>query len=393
MQAVYNQAIELIKCSIEGSIYKGLVNKEIFKLMLENGLSGSVFLALDKDLTDEEVYGLFKEEYYQYIKKDQRQLEVIEEIKNIFNENKIDFILLKGSFLKKIYPESYMRSMGDVDCLIKKDKMELVHKVLEENGFKNWVISSNHDCFMKYKNINVEVHPKLDSEFTDGYEDLLADPWSNAINTNGSEYQLRVEYNLLYQIYHMIKHLYRSGVGFRSIVDIYILIKKYGNSFKKEYLNDLLMNFKNKEFFKFLICYINNVFSVTLLNEIISYDKMTNESIDDFTDFVMVSGIHGIGEDYNLFIGGIAFSSKKSGSVFIGKIKYFFSKIFLPRKQMIGMYPFVKKCFLFLPIAWIFRICRLLVNNKKNTFIKIRRFSIRKEDVKRTENLFNNIGL
>jgi len=120
---------------------------------------------------------------------------------------------------------------------------------------------------------------------------------------------------------------------------------------------------------------------------------MTNESIDDFTDFVMVSGIHGIGEDYNLFIGGIAFSSKKSGSVFIGKIKYFFSKIFLPRKQMIGMYPFVKKCFLFLPIAWIFRICRLLVNNKKNTFRKIRRFSIRKEDVKRTENLFNNIGL
>ncbi|PKK93148.1 MAG: hypothetical protein CVV61_06125 [Tenericutes bacterium HGW-Tenericutes-6] len=393
MREIYQEAINLIKSALSNETFTGSVKPEMFKLMRENGLAGTVFKALDKETTDESTYRLFKEEYYMYIKKDQRQLQVIEELRGIFNDNGIDFIFLKGSYLKSIYPESYMRSMGDIDCLIKPDKMKLVHEILKDNGYKNWVVSNNHDCFMKYKDINVEIHPKLDSEFTSGYELLFENPWDNAYKVDGNEYVFNIEFNLLYQIYHMIKHIYSSGVGYRTIVDIYIMLRFHRKTFKNEQFEGLLVNFKHKDFLYFILGYINVKIMDNLLSIKYDYDKINDKYFDNFTDFVMVSGIHGIGEDYNLFTGGIANQSKESSNVFFGKIKFLFSRVFLPKKQMEVMYPFIRKCGLLLPLGWMLRIFRLVFRKRKSTVRKMKRFSISKEEVKRVESLFNNIGL
>jgi hypothetical protein len=393
MKDIYSQAIELTKSALAGETYPGFITMEIFKLMQRNGLAGTVFGAIDEDKCDKEAYSLFKEEYYMYIKKDQRQLQVIEELRNIFNQNGIDFILLKGSYLKSIYPESFMRSMGDIDCLIKKESMEKAHEVLESHGYKNWVVSANHDCFMKYKDINVEVHPKLDSEFTDGYELLLQNPWENALKVSEHEYELRFEFNLLYQVYHMIKHIYSSGVGFRSVVDLSIMVKCLKKNIDYGHFNGLLVNFKHRDFLYFIFYYIYKKFTETLLFTDYQYDKISDKYIEEFTDFIMVSGIHGIGEDYNLFAGGIASKSKNSKSVFLGKIKFLFSRVFLPKKQMEVIYPFIGKCGLLLPVGWVMRIFRLVFKKRRNTIRKMKRFSISGDEVKRVENLFNNIGL
>jgi hypothetical protein len=374
-------------------VYSGQVGLDMFKLMQENGLAGTIFRAIDKEKCDNNAYRLFNEEYYMYIKKDQRQLQVIEELREIFNKNGIDFILLKGSYLKSIYPESYMRSMGDIDCLIRKESMELAHEVLEKNGYKNWVVSANHDCFMKYKDINVEVHPKLDSEFTEGYEALLQNPWKNARKVSEHEHVLKAEFNLLYHVYHMIKHIYSSGVGFRSIVDLCVMVKCLKKTIDYNYFNGLLVNFRHRDFLYFILCYIQQKFSESLLLENGHCDTISDKYAEEFTDFIMVSGIHGIGEEYNLFAGGIASKSKNSKSVFIGKIKFLFSRVFLPKKQMEVIYPFIGKCGMLLPVGWMMRIFRLVFKKRKNTFRKMKRFSISGDEVKRVENLFNNIGL
>ena len=102
MREIYQEAINLIKSALSNETFTGSVKPEMFKLMQENGLAGTVFMALDKETTDDVTYRLFKEEYYMYIKKDQRQLQVIEELRGIFNDNGVDFIFLKGSYLKII---------------------------------------------------------------------------------------------------------------------------------------------------------------------------------------------------------------------------------------------------------------------------------------------------
>jgi hypothetical protein len=172
-----------------------------------------------------------------------------------------------------------------------------------------------------------------------------------------------------------------------------MMVKKHQENFDYDYFYGLLVNFKNRDFLYFILGYIYEKFNETLLLRDNQYDKITAKYVDDFTDFVMVSGIHGIGEEYNLFTGGIANKSKKSKSIFVSKIRFLFSKVFLPKKQMEVIYPFIKKCGLLLPIGWVMRIFRLVFKKRKNTFRKMKRFSISGEEVKRVENLFNNIGL
>ncbi len=393
MNQLFEQTISLVKNSLAMEKHPLRVDREIYNVCKENGILGFVYPALSESLVDKETFSLFKEEYYQYIKKDERQISVLEELREIFNSNNIDFVFLKGSFLKSIYPKSFMRSMGDIDLLIRPDMMEKAHRVLEEHGYKNWITSTNHDCFIKYANINVEVHPKLDSEFSSEYRVLFEKPWENVVHYNLNEYHLNIEYNLFYQLYHMIKHLYSSGVGFRSVIDIYLFCKSYESEFEKEKIEDYLRLFPKKQFFYNIFTYINEIFSVELLKKFSQNGKMQKVQIEEFTKFLFVSGIHGIGKNHNLFIGGIANNAKNSKNVLFGKIKYLLSKVFLSYSQMKGIYPVLERVKVLLPIMWLVRIFSLLFMKRRNTFRKLKRFSIKKEEVEKIEKLFDNIGI
>jgi hypothetical protein len=393
MNELFEQTIGLVKNSLAMEKHPLRVDREVYDVCKENGILGFVYPALDESLVDKETFSLFKEEYYQYIKKDQRQISVLEELKEIFNKEDIDFVFLKGSFLKTIYPKSFMRSMGDIDVLIRPSMMEKAHIVLEENGYKNWVMSTNHDCFIKYANINVEVHPKLDSEFSNEYKVLFEKPWENVVHYKLNEYHLAIEYNLFYQLYHMIKHLYSSGVGFRTIIDIFLFVEKYEVDFNLKKIEELLKYFPKKEFFYNIFTCINQIFSKDLLQEFSQYGKMQKAQIEEFTNFLFVSGIHGIGKHHNLFIGGIANNAKKSKNILSGKIKYLLSKVFLSYSQMKGIYPVLNKWKILLPFAWVLRALRLVFAKRKNTFRKLKRFSVKKEEVIKIEKLFDDIGI
>ena len=50
----------------------------------------------------------------------------------LLEEENVKYIPLKGAVIKKLYPESWMRTCGDIDILVEKDKAEKVAKLLEE---------------------------------------------------------------------------------------------------------------------------------------------------------------------------------------------------------------------------------------------------------------------
>src|SRR5690554_5839118 len=83
---------------------------EFSKAIFENGLIGIIVPNLKKDNFKEEKYYLkLLNALNEYIIVDTKQLFYIDKIKNALNENEIEFIFLKGSHLKQIYPKSYMR--------------------------------------------------------------------------------------------------------------------------------------------------------------------------------------------------------------------------------------------------------------------------------------------
>jgi len=380
-----SKVITILNHIFEQKTYHETLNEEDYKILRDNQLSGSIY-PLIKDQKD--IYTGFQEDYYRYIQRDAIHMQLIDELRNIFNDHQIDFIFLKGSFLKTIYPHSYMRVMGDIDILVRPDKMNDIHKILEENQFKNWTNSTNHDCFVKHK-VNVEIHPKLDSEFSDAYKDLFYKPWDYAVKVKNNEYHLINEYRFFYQLYHMIKHLYSSGVGLRTFIDLALLVNQMNLS-SKEY-KDIYNQFPKKDFVHFILCLLQTIFTKLRLLDISDCDKMNLNTLNAFLIYMIHSGTHGIGEDHNLFIGGMASSHKKKEWIVLTKTKFLFSKAFLPFSLMKGSYRYLNKYPFLLPVAYLQRIFKLLF--KKSSRRKLKRLTANKEDIQNVEKLFIDIGL
>lgn len=385
-----NKIIDLVNNSLKGELYEESFTEIEFKVIQANQLSGLVFKSLDKEKIKEEIFKKFQTDYYLYIRVDEIQSQLIEQLRTIFNQEKIPFIFLKGSFIKNLYPHPFMRSMGDIDVLVKKEDMKRIHEVLENKGYYNWTNSISHDCFVK-TGVNVEVHPILDSDIEGDFKDLFLNPWDYAINYSEYEYHLGVEYNFFYQIYHMTKHLYRSGVGYRTLVDLYLFLKKYEKDFSKDRFFEIYDKFPLKEFINNIIYIINNLFSSKLLNEYLLNVKITTEYQEKFINYIFVSGMHGTGEEFNHYIGEMANQRKKSKSILMMKIKIILAKVFPKYENMKVLYPYLSKYPFLLPFAWVSRFFKLLFTKRSKD--KIKRFYAHSDEIEGVEDLFNNIGI
>ena len=390
MENKYQKIIKLVNASLNNEVFNETLTSEEYQIIKDNQLVGLVFDSLDSSLIEEELYKKIKLSYYQYISIDEAQRNIIEELKIIFNEEEIDYVFLKGSFLKTIYPNSYMRAMGDIDVLVRSFEMERIHEILEKHKFKNWSNSTNHDCFMKNK-VNVEIHPKLDSNIEGEYKDLFIDSWKYTEKKDSHEFVLRNEYNFFYQIYHMIKHLYHSGVGYRTLVDLKIFLERLENSFDEKIFLEVFSKFPNKDFVENLAIIINEVFSSSLLKNYVKNDIVEKDVFENFIEYLFVSGSHGVGEEHNLFIGDIAKKHKKKQWIVFTKIKFLFLKTFLGLDSMRGMYKYLRKYPFLLPIAWIQRFFKLLF--KKSSRRKLLRLSVKKSEIIKVEELFNKLGI
>jgi hypothetical protein len=382
--------IDLVNNSLKGEINEESFTEIEFKVIQANQLSGLVFKSLDKEKIKEETFKKFQTDYYLYIRVDEIQTQLIEQLRMLFNQEKIPFIFLKGSFIKNLYPHTFMRSMGDIDILVKKEDMKRIHEVLENKGYRNWTNSVSHDCFVK-SSVNVEVHPMLDSDIEGDFEDLFLNPWEYAVNYSEEEFHLGLEYNFFYQIYHMTKHLYRSGVGYRTLVDLYLYLKIYERDFSKDRFFEIYDKYPLKSFVNNIIYIINNLFSCKLLNEYQLNATITTEYQEKFINYIFVSGMHGTGEEFNHYMGEMANQRKKSKSILMMKFKLILTKVFPKYELMKAIYPYLIKYPFLLPFAWVSRFFKLLFTRRSKD--KLKRFYAHSEEIEGVEDIFKNIGI
>ncbi|MFW5865401.1 MAG: nucleotidyltransferase family protein [Candidatus Izemoplasmataceae bacterium] len=224
-----NQLFNAVKAVLnEQSYHESIENpKEFFILSHENGLSGMIYSLLESKAFPENIYKAFEKDFYAYMAKDIKQLDLIKRLKDTLNNAKIKHIFLKGSHLKTLYPESYMRSMGDIDLLIEAKNIQTVKPVLEAIKFKRTLQSSAHDVYTFTNQLEVEVHPKITKEIDAKYDHFFKDAWLYAKKVNEYTYRLELEFELIYLLVHLIKHFHSSGVGLRSILDIGLFVSNY----------------------------------------------------------------------------------------------------------------------------------------------------------------------
>ena len=150
-----------------------------------------------------------------------------DEIIRLLEDHSIPFVIIKGAAAAMYYPYPILRSMGDVDLLVKRADMERTAELLEANGFTltHEKRTDLHHYSYSKNDISIELHRRLgvvdneDEELLKLFEDGIDNRIWQVIE---GEYKVPVlppHLNGLVLIFHINQHL-RSGLGLRFVHEL-----------------------------------------------------------------------------------------------------------------------------------------------------------------------------
>ena len=175
------------------------------------------------ELIDEEMKVQKAKAIYDYHQRN----ESLKQIASAFEAENIDYIPLKGSVLRDLYPHPWMRTSNDIDVLVREEAVGKATVALEkETGFKKFK-TSFHDVHFANEKVHFELHFSLLDD-VESMDDVFALAWNYAKpKEEGSCYEFTSEYQMFYIVAHACKHfMVGGGIGIRPLLDIWLLKTK-----------------------------------------------------------------------------------------------------------------------------------------------------------------------
>lgn len=279
----------------------------------------------------------------------EQQLYAVKEIFSAFNEQKIDYLPLKGTVLKELYPKPEMRSMGDADILIKTEQYDKIKAVMQKLGYTE-IVESDHEFIWNKQNVHIELHKRLIPSYNKDYYEYFGYGWQLAIESeNGTtEFKMSDEDQMIFLFTHFAKHYRNSGIGIRHIVDLWVY-RQNKTKLNEDYIERELKKLQLNDF------YVNILKTL----EVWFGDGQDNDKTDLITQIIFNSGVYGTHETRVL---SNAYKKTISGeNVKNVRITAFLKTAFLPYKFMADKYPVLKKIPILLPIMWVVRFFDILI--------------------------------
>ena len=306
-------------------------------------LCGTVVLGLDKE--NPEIKRLEKGSYNEVIA-NERQLKKYRQLLEMFENEKIDYMPLKGICLKEMYPQTEMRSMGDIDILIRPEQYEKIEKILHSMDFE-FVADSDHEYIWRTAdNVTLELHKRLIPSYNKDYCEYFGDGWSKAKKVGECKYKMTAEDEYLYLFVHFAKHYRDGGIGIKHLADLWVYEKSVPLDI--DYITAELEKLGLLRFYK----NIKEVLNVW-------FEEGTHNDITEMISKVVIeSGAYGQRER-SILASNVR---KKAANIRPSRTKSFMIKLFLPYKNMCVKYPYLKKCPILLPIAHVIRITDAIIN-------------------------------
>lgn len=280
-----------------------------------------------------------------------KQMYTLEEVFEAFEKNGIEYMPLKGSVLKSLYPKPEMRQMGDADILIKPKQYDKIKPIMLELGFEEKIESDHELNWVKKGILLLELHKRLIPSYNKDYYAYFGDGWRLARKTETSRFEMSDEDNLIYMFTHYAKHYRDGGIGIRHLVDFYVFLNTK-KDINKAYIEKELKKLQLFEFYK------NSMRTLSVWFEEAESDEIT----DFMTSKIMGSGSYGTTDAH--IISSAVKTSKTAKTEKVIKLKKIFDMVFIPYKNMKQLYPSLKKLPFLLPIMWIIRLVNTIFNRQ-----------------------------
>ena len=363
---------------------KNLITPEalpaLFKLSKKHDLAHLVGDALDKNglLPDgsEAKKRFWRERTMAVYRYEQIQYE-LEQICDALEEAKIPFLPLKGSVLRRYYPEPWMRTSCDIDILVKEAVLETAAKYLcEKLGYVSEAQRTANDLSLYSPS---GVHLELHYDLTEGEKygkDILSNIWGYATVAEGKNYHLQLSDTAFYfyHVAHMVKHFEHGGCGVRPFLDLWLLCHRI--DFSRKEREELL----EKGGF---LAFANACEKLAL----VWFDHAGYDDLDKrLEEYILTGGVYGTLQNR------VGIQQAKRG----GKCKYILSRIFISNKELKLKYPQVEKRPWLAPFYHIKRWLKPLTNKDsgKRSFNELSETSTVEEKEKQArETLLQDLGL
>lgn len=268
-------------------------------------------------------------------------------ILSALEEQGIWYMPLKGAVLKEFYPGIGLRQMADNDILYDVSRCEDVKSIMEGMGFQTIKYGEGavHDSYHKKPVFNFEMHRQLfGPEHGDSLYSYYRAVKERLVKDEGNlcGWHFSPEDFYLYMISHESKHYANHGTGLRSLLDIYVYLRKV--SLNWEYVEEEAKELGLAEFEK-----QNRMLAMHLFDG----EALTEEE-SKMLDYVYSSGTYGTLEN------GVKNGIQKNGG---SAVRYALKRFFVPVSKKnprysayARAYPQFYKYKILLPLLPLYRV-------------------------------------
>lgn len=289
---------------------------------------------------------------------------------HLLTENKIPHLLTKGALIKRLYPDKDLRTMSDIDILVKNKDAEKAINILTDNGY-NVIGSHLKEVSFEKNGVHIEIHTSLMDENPEtgfDYIKYYSNVFDRAVQMKDYTYKLNVNDHFIYLLVHIAKHFYNEGCGIRMIMDIAVYCNKLNSEINWQYVLKELEKIKLKRlaFNIFYLCkkYFDTQFEFDI-------PPMSDELYESITDYIMSGGTYGF---YRENAGNKSVRKYRG----IKMLKYVFPNVSEMRELCFW---FRNKPSILLPIAWIIRINEAFAAGKGKSMRESKKQNVN-EDIK-----------
>ena len=330
----------------------------------------------------------------------QREKSTAELIQKLERDN-IPAVYIKGSVFRDDYPVQSLRSMGDIDIVIRpEDRKRVDHILKAEMGCDCFV--DNHAVWTYWKgNLYLEVHDhmfyeelanKIDYR---GYFDRLWEHCHHApvFGTESSTLFVPDEdFHLLYLMAHTAKHVLNSGSGFRAYLDMVLMVKKCSGRLNWNHISEELEKLKLLTFTKTCFSCCEKWFGVEMP---LHRDHLDGYLFEAITEKTFRDGAFGLQNVENKPAMAAKDIKRSDSPYFFAAVKRGFSKLFPSYRdmQLVPWYSWIDGKPWLLPAAWIYRFAYCGAKKLKHSIKLLSEPFSKKKEVQERQDFMKEWGL
>lgn len=289
-----------------------------------------------------------------------------------FEEAEIPYLPLKGSVIKDLYPEPWMRTSCDIDILVHEEDLDRALSAIESKT--DFIVGERdfHDVSLVNRQVHFELHFSI-KENMENIDALLKDVWRYAVKCPDSfRYRLTPEFQIFHILAHMSYHLKRGGLGIRPYLDLWLLRGK--TSYDEELLRGMcescgILTFYEKS------C---DMLRVWMEGAPCTPELETLETV--------------------CFAGAVYSSTEYAGAAVLREsvgLRYLMRRLFVSRAVLEELYPMLRGRPYLLPVCQVRRWLRIFQPKHQTLIRKELRDvqKIEKQDIKEFDSFLKTMGL